>query len=76
MRDASRDQNPSRDDEMLYADEETWQVRIRHRTDVVNSVKSTLAYYYSLRFTNRPKSPDPEDRTVSKRQSMISIKLG
>ena len=60
-------QRPPKNLPMPLASEETWKERIDHRITAVKHIKSTLAYYYSLRFADRPRSPDPCDRTLSKR---------
>ena len=49
------------------ADEETWQERIRHRVASVNKIKSSIEYELTAQIKDRPNTPDPTDRSVSKR---------
>ena len=52
----------------IQVDTETdWLRRLSHRRKAVCSIKSTLEYKASAASTRRPPTPDPEDRSVSKR---------
>ena len=66
---------------MPEASEEDWKRRIEHHTAAVDYIKTTSQY---SRFAadrekgvekdkTRPKTPDPEDRTVSKRDWEKSV---
>ena len=58
---------------MPSASEEDWERRTAHRQAGVTHIKSTIDYQRSLAFSNRPATPDPRDRRVSKRKWETSV---
>lgn len=53
--------------DMLFVTEEDWERRIRHRRAAVTHIKFTPEYVASNTHFSRPRTPDPEDRKLSKR---------
>ena len=51
-----------------------WQRRIRHRRAAVTHIKCTPEYVAANAHSSRPRTPDPEDRNVSKRSWEKSVK--
>ena len=60
--------------DVLAGPEEDWQRRIRHRRAAVTHIKCTPEYVAANAHSSRPRTPDPEDRNVSKRSWEKSVK--